>query len=281
MTTTKTEQSKNTLKISTFNILAPCYKRLNPGRESTKPDLWKSRQTDILDLLSETKSDIFCIQELWFDTLFMEKVKQKFTGYEGIGVKRPNRMDGLGIFVKKSTYNLLDFESLKLNDEGYRVALLAHIQSKSDSSMQFLIVNTHLTFPHTKLELKLRLWQVKRIIKWTKRINSSKNLPVIFTGDFNLIHDNVYRHVKNQGFESCFEQSNKREPYVTHQNHRSEQVCTDFIFLKTGTKCNTKCSSNNSYLLPKGLSDENFPKEFCISDHRPLVSKLSFEKSNK
>ncbi|KAJ6226957.1 hypothetical protein M0813_10495 [Anaeramoeba flamelloides] len=277
MLTTKTQKSQTPLKVTTFNILAPCYKRLNPGRESTNPNLWKSRQRNILGLLLSSESDILCIQELWFDTLFMKNLKHEFSGYEGIGVKRPNRMDGLGIFVKKSTYNLVDFESLTLNDEGYRVALLAQIRSKGDSSIEFLIVNTHLTFPHTKLELKLRLWQVKRIIKWVKQINSSKNLPVIFTGDFNLIHDNVYRYVKKQGFESCFEKSNKREPYVTHQNHRSEQVCTDFIFLKTDTNCKTTCSSNHSYLLPKGLPDENFPKDFSMSDHRPLVSELSFE----
>ncbi|KAJ6249096.1 hypothetical protein M0813_01695 [Anaeramoeba flamelloides] len=277
----KISQKHKSLKVTTFNILAPCYKRLSLGRESSKPNLWKSRQTNILDLLSSTKSDILCLQEIWFDPFFLKETKEKFSGYQGIEVRRPNRMDGLGIFVNKSTYNLVDFESLTLNGQGYRVALLAHVQSKSDSSMQFLVVNTHLTFPHSKLELKLRLWQVKKITKWVKKTNSSKNLPVIFAGDFNLIHDSVYRYVKKQGFESCFEKANKREPYVTHQNHRSEQVCTDFIFLKTNKSCKTKCTKTQSYLLPKGFPDEKFPKEFCMSDHRPLVSSLSFEQINK
>lgn len=51
---------------TTFNILAPIYKRLDgENRESDFREIWVSRNESILDRLLCLKSSLICLQEFW------------------------------------------------------------------------------------------------------------------------------------------------------------------------------------------------------------------------
>lgn len=55
------------LTVTTFNVLAPCYKRVKSpdgsvAMEATYPEIAVDRQTRIVDMLSELASSIVCLQ---------------------------------------------------------------------------------------------------------------------------------------------------------------------------------------------------------------------------
>ena len=53
----------------TFNVLAPCYKRLSSenDRESSYESLWKQRHLSIINLLKSLEINLICLQEFWLD----------------------------------------------------------------------------------------------------------------------------------------------------------------------------------------------------------------------
>lgn len=74
---------------------------------------------------------------------------------------------GLLTAIHKECLRVLDYRELLFNDCGDRVAQLLHVQSVSPSQNQkggvpqeFLIVNTHLLFPHDSSLCLVRLNQV-------------------------------------------------------------------------------------------------------------------------
>ncbi len=63
-----THSKSQELKVVSYNILAPCYKRLpSPKRlyESESEDMYLARNALICDQLLETSADVICIQEFW------------------------------------------------------------------------------------------------------------------------------------------------------------------------------------------------------------------------
>jgi len=75
---------------------------------------------------------------------------------------------GLLIAIRKECLRVMDYKELLLNDCGDRVAQLLHVQSatpfvqnpKGSVPQEFLIVNTHLLFPHDSSLCVVRLNQV-------------------------------------------------------------------------------------------------------------------------
>ena len=59
------EEKRNEFTLCTFNILAPCYKRLSneSDRESFYETQWKDRHLSIIKLLQSLEIDVICLQE--------------------------------------------------------------------------------------------------------------------------------------------------------------------------------------------------------------------------
>jgi mRNA deadenylase 3'-5' endonuclease subunit Ccr4 len=71
--------------VTTFNVLAPCYKRTHGALESRNPEVWKKRHSEgCLRIVLEQEPDIVCFQEFWFDRTFRElyDAKLRKAGYE-------------------------------------------------------------------------------------------------------------------------------------------------------------------------------------------------------
>eukprot|EP00268_Persea_americana_P033965 TRINITY_DN3359_c0_g2_i1.p1 TRINITY_DN3359_c0_g2~~TRINITY_DN3359_c0_g2_i1.p1 ORF type:complete len:101 (+),score=10.45 TRINITY_DN3359_c0_g2_i1:67-369(+) len=95
------------LSCTTFNILAPIYKRLDNEdqscRESDCREYWFSRNERILDRLLFDGSSIICLQEFWVGNQELVEMYEKRlgdAGYVNFQLARTNnRGDGLKIRV--------------------------------------------------------------------------------------------------------------------------------------------------------------------------------------
>jgi len=67
---TADEKTGDALTITTFNVLAPCYRRVkredgSTVMESTLPDVAAARQARVVDSLLCLSSSMCCLQEFW------------------------------------------------------------------------------------------------------------------------------------------------------------------------------------------------------------------------
>ncbi|KAI5435331.1 hypothetical protein KIW84_021945 [Lathyrus oleraceus] len=97
------QQQLPCISCTTFNILAPIYKRLNHEdescRESEYRGCWLARNNRILDWLLFEKSSIICLQEFWVGNEELVNLYEKRLGDAGyvhfkLG-RTNNRGDGM------------------------------------------------------------------------------------------------------------------------------------------------------------------------------------------
>ena len=186
------------LKLVTFNILAPCYNKIQSADSNVKNeingtaifeasfrDVYYKRNLAIIDKLKNSKADIICLQEFWFGddgirNLYINSLKLE--GYVCSEVRRTSRWrsrdDGLATFVKDDRIVVQDVQNIYFHDCGDRVAQLLLLALKPSAvtytvgfdaiadipHQQFLCVNTHLLFPHNEYSTKVRLREVTKLL---------------------------------------------------------------------------------------------------------------------
>ncbi|XP_077248311.1 putative calcium-binding protein At1g02270 isoform X1 [Tasmannia lanceolata] len=248
---------------TTFNILAPIYKRLDNEnqncRESEYRAYWFSRNENILDRLLYERSSIICLQEFWVgneELVDMYEKRLGDAGYSNFKLARTNnRGDGLLTAVHKDYLNVLKYRELLFNDSGDRVAQLLHVESvvpfwqsrNSNIPQQILIVNTHLVFPHNSSLSIVRLHQVYKILQYVEsyqKENKLSPMPIILCGDWNgSKRGHVYKFLRSQGFVSSYDTAHQytdsdadAHKWVSHRNHRGNICGVDFIWLLNPNK---------------------------------------------
>ncbi|KAH7543702.1 hypothetical protein JRO89_XS15G0002900 [Xanthoceras sorbifolium] len=210
---------------TTFNILAPIYKRLSNEdascRESDCRANWLARNHRILDWLLYERSSIICLQEFWVgneELVNMYEKRLSDAGYLSFKLGRTNnRGDGLLTAVRKDYFRVINYRELLFNDFGDRVAQLLHVElvtpfsqcRKSDLRQEIIIVNTHLLFPHDSSLCLERLRQVYKILQHVESYQKEKNLnptPIMLCGDWNgSKRGHVYKFLGSQGFVSSYD----------------------------------------------------------------------------
>ncbi|XP_074320414.1 putative calcium-binding protein At1g02270 isoform X2 [Silene latifolia] len=240
---------------TTFNILAPIYKRLDDEdegcRESDYRAFWLARNQRILDWLLCERSTIICLQEVWFGNEELVNMYEKRlgdAGYINLQLARTNnRGDGLLTAVHKDYFRVINHRDLKLNDFGDRVAQLIHAEllnpflSRSNNVKQeILIVNTHLLFPHDSSLCLVRLHQVYEILQNVETYQKEHKLgpvPILLCGDWNgSKRGHVYKFLRSQGFVSSYDTAHQyadadAHKWISHRNHRGNICGVDFIWL--------------------------------------------------
>lgn len=273
--------STNILSICTFNILAPCYKRLSSeyDRESSYKSLWQSRHLSIINLLQSLEIHLICLQEFWlnepaFSQLYETHLSSKYSFHY---VQRTNDLDdGLAILVDKNYLKVIDQYDLLLYDIGNRVGLLLNLEYNGKC---LLLVNIHLTFPHNSFDRRLRLTQIKQFLELIHEYQEKHNLlnkcSIILCGDFNSPYENdsVYQFIEKQ-YQSSYRFIHEKEPKVTHLTHRNEQLGVDFIFYKSNI-----LQPITSELIPRGCDEQrwNDNSEWMLSDHRAVLSVFQYK----
>ncbi|CAJ1970589.1 unnamed protein product [Sphenostylis stenocarpa] len=250
------QQQPPCITCTTFNILAPIYKRLNHEdqscRESDYKACWLARNQRILDWLLYERSSIICLQEFWIGNEELVNLYDKRlgdTGYINFKLGRTNnRGDGLLIAVQKEYFRVVNYKELHFNDCGDRVAQLLHVAlafpfsqcQNSDVRHEILIVNTHLLFPHDSTLCLVRLHQVYKILQYIESYQKEhqlKPLPIMLCGDWNgSKRGHVYKFLRSQGFVSSYDAAHHytdddAHKWVSHLNHRGNICAVDFIWL--------------------------------------------------
>ncbi|KAL3604303.1 hypothetical protein D5086_005162, partial [Populus alba] len=243
---------------TTFNILAPIYKRLDQKNQSVRESnfraVWLSRNQKILNWLLHERSSIICLQEFWVgneELVHMYQQRLGDAGYVTFQLARTNnRGDGLLTAVRKDYFTVLNCRELLFHDCGDRVAQLLHVQSalpfsqnrKGTAQQEFLIVNTHLLFPHDSCLSVVRLDQVYKILQYVEqyqRENKLNLMPILLCGDWNGSKSgHVYKFLRSQGFVSSYDIAHQytdsyadAHRWVSHRNHRGNICGVDFIWL--------------------------------------------------
>lgn len=255
--------AENCISCTTFNILAPIYKRLDKEnqscRESEYKAYWLSRNQSILDRLLYDRSSIICLQEFWVGNEELVAIYEKRlgdAGYINFKLARTNnRGDGLLTAVHKDYFQIVDYQELLFNDFGDRVAQILHVESvlpfwqsrNRKIQQEILIVNTHLLFPHNSSLSIVRLHQVYKILQYVEtyqKENKLKPMPIILCGDWNgSKRGHVYKFLRSQGFVSSYDTARQytdsdadAHKWVSHRNHRGNICGVDFIWLLNPTK---------------------------------------------
>ncbi|KAH9624760.1 hypothetical protein KSS87_003530 [Heliosperma pusillum] len=218
----------NTISCTTFNILAPIYKRLGGGmRESDFTESWLSRNENILDRLLHLKSSVICLQEFWMGNEELVRMYEKRLGDAGYLTyklaRTNNRGDGLLTAIHQRHFRVLNYRELLFNDIGDRVAQVLHVEVCGNISQngninkmkEVLIVNTHLIFPHDSRYCFLRLQQVPSLMS---NIDFLHFLIMIHLSGFEIQFvfpfqrdwngskkGHVYKFLRSQGFESSYD----------------------------------------------------------------------------
>lgn len=210
--------------VVTFNMLAPCYKRISGEtsstgrreRESDKSLIWNQRAVDTVSFFEKellSASSIIALQEFWLDKEYFAMFANCFQkkGYELRTLKRSgSKMDAVAIAIKSDEFEIKGSEDVYLCSVGDRVALLLWLCHRQ-TGKNILVANTHLSFPHNVFD---RMNQMRQMRKLTDAIDRySKDHKVgpstrIITGDFNSeVRSSVCDHLKSSGYQSSFEMS--------------------------------------------------------------------------
>ncbi|GMF15598.1 unnamed protein product [Phytophthora lilii] len=263
----------------TFNLLAPCYFRHGGRVESEHKAAFLARAQAAIHAIKREQCDLVCLQEFWFNREYQRAFRHAFhpTHYLHT-VKRPgDKQDGLAVFVDKRKFELHYVENVDLVEEaGDRVALLLHVATKWNRARtplpqrSFLVVNSHLTFPHNQMYASLRLNQIDRVLSAVRKYMARQDLhdvPVLLCGDFNDYNDPVYRLVTKHGFASMFAHMHGREARITHCNHNNREVGVDFIFgarLESAPPAPEPVSAKPTLIRNAGLVlDDDEPKLYA------------------
>lgn len=338
------------LSVLTFNLLAPCYKRLRGGqeggvrspieralvpgwrlREADVREAWRARARDTCAFLCAGAAepscsspargeprqpgagrrerravanahcevgmaDVLCLQEYFFRDESVRMFESSLGAhYECVYCRRPGaKEDGLATFVRRSRARVLDWRTVDFAMRGQRVALLVQLEVYSDGgappaaaaaaasasapeagapSVRVLVLNTHLSFPHSALDNSTRLAQARAMTDfidgYVERY-ALQGAPVLACGDYNTAgRDAVYAHFRAHGYLNCAlnveaageaaeqhsgdEASSSSSPspsasssllfpslppaasnVVTHRTHRGELVNCDHVFVGSG-----------------------------------------------
>ncbi|KAG2260497.1 hypothetical protein Bca52824_079791 [Brassica carinata] len=233
------------ISCTTFNILAPIYKRVDQLNQSIREShfraLWFTRNQNILDLLLHQRSSVICLQEVWVgneELVNMYHDRLGSAGYSIFQLARTNRRgDGLLTAIHKDYFELVNYRELLFNDFGDRVAQLLHVKSlvpvpldeKQDVQQEVLIV-----------------YKILEYLEAYQKENELTHMPIILCGDWNgSKRGHVYKFLRSQGFiSSSYDVAHQytdsdAHRWVSHRNHRGNICGVDFIWLCNPTSRNS------------------------------------------
>lgn len=251
------QSSTEQFSLLTFNLLAPCYKRMfgpsgqeRRDRECDHSALWSERLDSILHFLTTVSPTphVISLQEFWFHPSFKQRVEDALSPkYHMFYAKRPGtKEDGLATLVLRNSpfiRNVKQVGSFPLGNAD-RVALAIHATlTSSDSesapatSSSLLILNAHLTFPHCFISRCLRESQADALTTFVNTYaaaNPAEQVSALVVGDFNSdMRSSVCARMSDAHYVNCFAALNGPSALaVTHLNHLHEEVFTDHVFLR-------------------------------------------------
>lgn len=255
---------KNSSNIMHFDNLSKDFIKLtlnsyyfNHRREEEFHLLWKTRAYETLKFFRKyffNKMDIIALQEFWLDSNNLSMFSNEFKrfNYEEIYYQRTgDRKDSLALLINKDKFTIKAIQKLQLCNARDRVALIVLLKDKL-SNKEFVLVNTHLSFPHDDIESLSQLNQMNIITNTlkifinnyynkdnekgnidnsnekSKTPTSHNDIPIILCGDFNVDIDSLLcNNLRKVGFFSVFdiqEPSKNTSYYSSHHNNGTNKL---------------------------------------------------------
>jgi uncharacterized protein with PIN domain/endonuclease/exonuclease/phosphatase family metal-dependent hydrolase len=200
--------------VVTWNVLADCYAHGHARSTSSTtknetshaeqsvnlPTSWNYRKSLIEKCLAECTADIICLQEVDHFPAFYEKCLEKH-GYRPMYYQRPTRKDGCAIAFKPDKFELLAVDTVSCDDsvvadslyeyqkyQKHNVGLSLRLRIR-ETEKEFVICTCHVHWNPTLPDVKVS--QALYLLQRLKLFRDGDDTPVIFTGDFNTLPDDV------------------------------------------------------------------------------------------
>lgn len=264
--------------VGTFNLLAPCHKRErtqsgSKARETRFPAKFIPRHEGIVDLLKASgPPDVVCLQEFSSELAVYQLFEQNFSKeYTLQFYPRPSASEGLFVMVNRH-YVVEQVINQELSGSWNGRIALHILVSLGEGKPKVLVSTTHLEYPHYSMMEGFQVYQVQSLLSRIKDIvgHTPDPVAVFLCGDFNTYPgSSVYKAVYSEGFVSAYHSVHDHEPKVTHRDHRGNEVAADYIFYRP-----ISSQPLNAALHPVNFSDQKWPVEFVLSDHRLLTAQF-------
>lgn len=221
-------EHKAHFNVLTFNLLAPCYKRLEyidvftkrPLRESRIRNIWFERAQKTLDFFQKevyAHDDLIALQEFWLDDSYSLMMHRDFAkhGYDVHVLPRSEqKLDAVVFLVRHSVFETRGMEVVPLLNRGPndapRVALLLWLQHR-ETGKNLAVANTHLSFPHSAEDKMKQESQMHKLIVAMDEFvlkNDIFGCSQMVMGDFNVeLKSSVCKQLRSAGYYSTFEVS--------------------------------------------------------------------------
>ena len=252
-----------------FTIITYNIRYNNPGDGI---NAWPLRKDKVSGLLKFYKADIFNVQEALPEQ--MDDLAGQFPDFEHVGVGRDDgKREGehMGIFYRKSRFEKITDGMFWLSETpakpGFgwdavcnRTVTWIKLKDKL-TTKTFFVLNTH--FDHRGV--KAREESAKLILKSIKEINK-ENLPLILTGDLNLVKtsDPVQAILKELNDAKDKSQTPPYGPEGTSGGFdvKPTTKTIDYIFINNGVS-----------VLRHGVLSDSFGM-YYPSDHLPVLAEV-------
>lgn len=257
------------VKETPFNIITYNIRYNNPG---DKDNAWPNRKDKVAGLLRFHKADIFNVQEALIEQI--NDLKNSFPEFDCYGVGRDDGKEAgehMTVFYRKSRFEKLAEGTFWLSETPDKPGLgwdaacnrtCTWLKLKDNITKKtFFVFNTHLDHRG----MKAREEGVKLILSRMAEINKD-NLPLIITGDFNLVKESAPVQTLLKVLDDSRDKS-VTPPYGPDGtsggfavNDRSRTI--DFIFINKKVK-----------VLRHGVLSDSFGR-FYPSDHKPVLAEI-------
>lgn len=242
----------NSVKVSTFNLLCPAYRRIGDQRESDYPEMYMARHEAILELPFWQESDIVCCQEFWYADadVFGLYVKRLLPRFQMHGLQRSgDRPDGLFMAITHE-WEVVHEDDLDFGDVAGRCAQVLHLRRKEDAGgdqvKELLVVNVHLLFPHNEALARVRLREIFKVLAKLDayKVTLAAPPPTLICGDLNGPTGSVvaqclarygwrdsYSEYSGCDLLRCGEGAQTDCGWVSHRNHLGLAEGVDYIWV--------------------------------------------------
>jgi len=243
------------------------------GQAEDGTNSWKYRYPLTAIMLLDQKPDVMGVQEAY--DYQVNYIKEYVKPYKYVGVGREDGKKGgehMAIFYNSKTTSLSKWGTFWLSETpdkpstGWdgacrRTATWAIIKDKR-SGRKYFMVNTHLDHVGKEAQEKGAQLIVEKIAKLNKA-----GLPVVITGDFNLVQDSPLLAPVDKAYKNTRKTALKSDGGVTFNawGKAKDQSQIDHIFQGGFQRC------QEFRVVTKKYEGRAF-----ISDHFPVVAELVF-----
>ncbi|MGD9591013.1 MAG: endonuclease/exonuclease/phosphatase family protein [Candidatus Berkiella sp.] len=279
----------STLKVVSFNILAPCWASPSYYPESSLPLLNRELRRDrIIAFLQQQASttDVFALQETTQVELqyIKDAMKNSFDLYAAyhsptywsnwITNDPPWEPNGVALLVKKNLLTNINFQDLALSNDGNHAAYII-AKRKSNPSQVIRIASVHLDSdkPYNRERELNSLLEI---------MSPQSNAIDIIGGDINfeITNGNLKNNLATAGFTDSLTALGKdgfTSPYSTTYYMSSNWSDIDHILIRNMTPLSGEIISSNLFTIYPDNEEARINANFsiCGSDHFPITATLT------